>query len=327
MAKPVGPHELWPIAAPEPGSTPFGLGVLSRITEPAHQTTDRRAGEAGAALRRREVIADALLDSRDAGGERSEFRARGTRQHPHQHLVADVGRRLARQGRQGGERLPFRRARQAAVLGIEHDHDAPGLRERHAGQHGRRPAVGPRSAIDEQTPLLESADAHARAQAAPERVCQGRRRKIESGPGRERATDGQRELRARTESGVRWKHLGQVEVQRLGDAREPTQRLEVGSGPLELGVGGCSRCGDPVVRRRAQLHLGFEPVDDQTQAAEPTSQRTGGIQKAQVEPPRRAHGDDASNVDAVWMGGKAWRIHRDGDHSTQRSAGSPKRDP
>ena len=93
MAKPVGPHELWPIAAvgpcgradPAPSSGRPRAGVGTSALRPARSA--RRAA-AGCARRRR---------------RRLEVGAARARQHAHQHLVADFGRGAAGIGGKRGQ--------------------------------------------------------------------------------------------------------------------------------------------------------------------------------------------------------------------------------
>jgi hypothetical protein len=68
--------------------------------------------------------------------------------------------------------------------------------------------------------------------------------------------------------------------------------MQVGGGARNLSIALGRLGGDAVGERGAQLDLGLEAFDDEAQAAEAAPQRTGRVQKAEVQAPGCPQLDD-----------------------------------
>ena len=230
IAKPVGPHELWPIAATCIASVP---------TCPLQQPADAGAGEHVAALRGSEVRAQQLLHARDAGGEGRELGARGAGQHAHQHLVADARPPALRQRRQcqrwraSPARPTGRAARSSSTTTTRHA--AGSARRASSGARRRRRR---RAAVDQQAAVVEAGDADARAPAAPE---PGRQRGRCARPGRASArTRGRPPARAACPSRGRRARAARAASAARSGALQPVcarSSCRHRGRPLELGRG------------------------------------------------------------------------------------------
>jgi hypothetical protein len=284
--------------------------VTSALLEPLDQPADRRARERAAALRRREVPAEQLLNVRDAGRERRELAAGRAGQHAHQHLVADVGGVRLRQRRQRGDGVALVGARQAAVHGVLDDQHPPRRRQGHAREQRRRLPGRGRPAIDEQATVVEAGDADARAQPAAQPLREQRRAQGQAVPLRERAPDRQRELRARAEARMRRQHAKQHEPQRLVPAGVAPQRLQMRGRALDLGAFGGAARDHLIDGGFAQRDLGLEAADHETEAAVRSAERAGRVEKAQVQTPRRAHAHDRLWVGERGGGNTSREVHR-----------------
>jgi hypothetical protein len=88
------------------------------------------------------------------------------------------------------------------------------------------------------------------------------------------------------------------------------QHLQMRGSALDLGAFARPARADLFGGRFAQLDLGLEAVDHETQAAVRAAERAGRVEKAQVQTPRRAHAHDRLRVGERGGSSTAREVHR-----------------
>ena len=178
------------------------------------------------ALRRRERVADQLLDAGERGAELLELAFDERRQQRGQHQLRDDGRSLGCR-HQLPERVLLGGARQAG-RGRGHDEHRPPLLGHRVTRQQRRRALDarPMPALDHEAADRERPHAHRRPCGTPRRLGETRRVDVAPFQRRQRLGDGQRELGARAEAHVLRDRLDDAQVRA---ARKP-QRVAAAAG-------------------------------------------------------------------------------------------------
>ena len=101
-------------------------------------------------------------------------------------------------------------------------------------------------------------------------------------PLRKGPADGQRELRAGAEAGMRRQHAKKVDLQRRVAPTATLEQMQALGSTLDLGLLGTATRDHLLTARSTQLEHGFVAVNDQPQAAEAPAQRPGGVEKTQM---------------------------------------------
>ena len=163
------------------------------------------------------------------------------------------------------------------------------LRNRHAGDHRRRPHRGSAPAVDHEPAVVKQPDADAGPRAAiePDGIGRDIERKVVQSPhgGRDR----ERELRAGAEPGMRRNGFEDVHPMAAGEAEIALHRLEIAFDAIAF------RPRDLRRRRAFDRDARLQIADRDADAAEATSEPAVQIEKAEVQSCR--YGDrDARRV-------------------------------
>ena len=223
------------------------------------------------------MIADNLLNPRDAFAEGREIAFRSGGKDLHQGSTADFARRVGRHARQAGESLPFGLAVRALDALVQYEKDPPVGRKTDA-RHGRRDfAASPNTGVDDKAAGFEQcrADAGARAAIEQARIASRIQRKPGQTTKRRRNCDG--ELGSGPKARMRGDRVrddqlfGHIEVKTLGNAERQTRA------PLAL-----------LARRFeaqgfAKLNAGLERGDGEADRAKFSAEVAVEIEKAQMQ--------------------------------------------
>src|SRR5215470_14726724 len=142
-----------------PGALPDADGAF--VLEQRERRRDRAAGKAMSALRRREIIADPPLQLLDAGTESGQVGFDHRRKNLHDEQAAEICRFRIGGRRQTREGAGLTGAMHALPLRVEHDHNAPAIREVQAADHRWRLRHRATAAIDREAAAFEQGDAGA----------------------------------------------------------------------------------------------------------------------------------------------------------------------
>ena len=193
---------------------------------------------------------------------------------------------------------------------VLHNQHAPRLGQRDARQDRGRFALRPGAAVDEKSALVEAGDADARALSAAQPLRQDRGADLQPMPMRKGSSDGQCELRAGAEAGMRGQHANQPDTERLPLATAALQHVQVANRTIDFGGFGRPASTHLIRDSRTQLDLCFEPADHQPHAAEAATQRPARIEKAEMQARRCAQRQGRPQVGERGFRGTARVVHR-----------------